>query len=569
MTTPQRQIDELILQLIDGVISDEGFGLLKQWVEHDQRAAEYYCRFLNDYAAVKMEIASRLDPSFSAPIDDALDRDLWEALAETEKTAPAIKTKPKVLRTPPQPVQMRPVEKASRKVNKSLLLTAVSSLAAFLMLATYVVLNPRTSPPIVGVLSAAVDARWAGCDKQPEPGHDLRAGMLTLQQGVAEIRLDSGATVILEGPAEVELHSVNSLYLHQGSLVATVRREAIGFVVNTSFGKVLDLGTEFAVRVASDSFSEIHVFQGEVKFYPESGGGSIVLPAGDARSIDSAGRLSAIAPRPEAFVRSHELHWRVLAQEGSDYHRWKAAMFDLHRDPSLRAHYLYEQGPSGEELLLNAAPITGGALNGLLGPDDRNPPTWVQGRWPQKHALRFERDKTQAVLVPAHSALAITGPITLSTWVYFPNETQRGGHLISSRQDNHVNFQFSLFDDQYSLTGQRNRFEFLRFETQNRLWCHSKRFDPQSGQWYHLAVTHDNKEAAFYVNGRLFERKAYKIRPEPVAAEVVIGAMKIQGQYELPAGDFDGIVDELMIFDRCLSDDEIQRIYEAGRPALR
>ena len=98
---------------------------------------------------------------------------------------------------------------------------------------------------------------------------------------------------------------------------------------------------------------------------------------------------------------------------------------------------------------------------------------------------------------------------------------------------------------------------------------HSKRFDPQSGQWYHLAVTHDNKEAAFYVNGRLFERKAYKIRPEPVAAEVVIGAMKIQGQYELPAGDFDGIVDELMIFDRCLSDDEIQRIYEAGRPALR
>ncbi len=570
MTQPiNRQMDELILQLIDGVISDEGFGVLKQWIKQDPQAAEYYCRFLNDYAAVKMEISSIPDRSESLSMEDGLDRDLWKALAETEKTAPTIKTERQAFRLPRQTVEMQPVEKTSKKINKSLLLTAISSLAAFLMLAVYVVLNPRTSPPIVGTLTRAIDARGADSAKL-DPGRDLRAGPFYLEQGLAEIRMDSGAAVILEGPAEVELQSVNSLFLRRGTLVATVGREAVGFVVNMPHGRVLDLGTEFAMQVKSEDLFEIHVFQGEVMFYPESDTRQMVLSAGHACSMMSGGTIDKIAVQPQAFVRSEEFASRVLAREGSDYHRWKASVFALHRDPSLRAHYVFDQNPlQRADQVLNAAARTKGTLNGLSGADGRHPPTWVQGRWPQKKAVRFERGKNQVILIPPDPALAVTGPITLSAWVYFPNETQMGGHLIACRQDNHVNFQFSVFDDEYTHTGQRNRFEFLRFDEQNRLWCHSKRFEPQPGQWYHFAVTHDNEKISFYVNGHCHEQKVYKMHPEPIPAEMIIGAMKVQGEYVLRDGDFDGVVDELMIFDRCLSGEEIEWIYQAGRPASK
>jgi hypothetical protein len=54
--------------------------------------------------------------------------------------------------------------------------------------------------------------------------------------------------------------------------------------------------------------------------------------------------------------------------------------------------------------------------------------------------------------------------------------------------------------------------------------------------------------------------------PDASAAEIVIGAIKINGSYVLPEGDFDGVVDELMIFNRCLNAGEIQKIYESGLP---
>ena len=269
-----------------------------------------------------------------------------------------------------------------------------------------------------------------------------------------------------------------------------------------------------------------------------------------------------------SFVRSKELVSRVLARSGSDYHRWRVSICDLHRDPSLRAHYFYDQDSSVRSgQIVNAAPLTVGTLNGRMAPDDRAAPAWAQGRWPQKAAVRFERGKDQAIVIPADPALAINGPITISAWVYYPDAARMGGHLVSCRQDTQVNFQFSIFDGNYSMTGQRNRFEFLRYNDRDSNWCHSGRFDQKVGQWYHFAVTHDNQKTAFYVNGECFERKAYRAIVDSVAAEIVLGAMKTKNAYVLPDGDFDGVVDELMIFARCFGDSEIQGIYEAGRPA--
>lgn len=559
----QKQIDELLLQLIDGVISDDEFGRLKSWFDGDAAAAGYFCRFVSDYAAVKTEIGSRIGAAQPAVISDGLDRELWNALAESEKTAPAIQTRPRFSR-PTVVVETAPVETLPKKVNKSLFLAAMASLAAFLLLAAYVHYHPRHLAPIVGMLTEVDGAMWDEGSILVDANQDLRAGVLHLRKGVIGVRLDGGARVIVEGPAEVDFQSANSLFLRQGNLVATVGREAVGFVVNTPHGKVLDLGTEFAVQVVPDQPSEIHVFQGEVLFYPQADHSNFAVREGNARAVDAEGVTGAVPLRPESFVRSDELESRVLARGGSDYHRWRASISVLHRDPSLRAHYFYEDASSGP--IVNSAPLTAGGLNGLV-PADRTAPSQAPGRWPQKSAVRFERGKNHAIVIPADPALAIHGPVTISAWVYYPDAGQMGGHLVSCRGDSQVNYQFSIFDGHYSLTGQRNRFEFLRYSETDSNWCHSGRFDQSAGQWYHFAVTHDNRQTTFYVDGKRFERKAYAAKIDAVAAEIVLGAMKTNQSYVLPDGDFDGAVDELMIFARCLSDGEIQAMYEAGRPS--
>lgn len=562
-------IDELLLQMIDGVISDEGFVYLKEWFDETSGAAEYFAKFVSDYAAIKTEFSSRLGEMKPEIASDGLDPELWGALAETEKTAPTIQmrrssSKPSVI------VDMQPVERLPRKINKTLIAATMSSLAAFLVLAAYVHFNPRTLSPIVGVLTEAAEVQWDPQTHGVVAGQDLRAGTLVLLKGVVGIRLDSGARIVVEGPSEIELQSINSVHLRRGSLVATVGREAVGFVVNTPHGKVLDLGTEFGVRVDRDDLSEIHVFQGEVLLYPEFGENSIAVSAGRACSFGSDSAVEPSPLRPQSFVRSKELVSRVLAGQGVDYHRWKSSMYAWHRDPSLRAHYLFEQRPSSDtEPLVNSAPLTSGRLGGSAASDERSGPTWVEGRWPQKAAVRFERGKDQVLLVEADPALSIRGPITISTWVYYPDAERMGGHLVSCREEYRVNYQFSIFDGHYVYDYQGNRFEFLRYNDRSEKGCYSKTFMQQAGQWYHFAVTHDTETVRFYVNGELFEEKAYKTHLDPFETGLVLGAMKLGDRYVLKEGDFDGVVDELMIFARHLSDDELKQLYEAGLPASK
>ena len=67
------------------------------------------------------------------------------------------------------------------------------------------------------------------------------------------------------------------------------------------------------------------------------------------------------------------------------------------------------------------------------------------------------------------------------------------------------------------------------------------------------------------MNGELFEETSYKGMADPLSADIVIGAMK-KGDYILGQGDFNGIVDELMIFSRALSEQELRAVYLAGKP---
>ena len=81
----------------------------------------------------------------------------------------------------------------------------------------------------------------------------------------------------------------------------------------------------------------------------------------------------------------------------------------------------------------------------------------------------------------------------------------------------------------------------------------------QNNTWYHAVMTYDGATLKVYVNGKLDGQKAVTgpiiTTPEPVR----IGGGAEDGCYQ---GYFDGMIDEPAIYNRALSAEEIQRIYQ-------
>jgi Concanavalin A-like lectin/glucanases superfamily len=110
----------------------------------------------------------------------------------------------------------------------------------------------------------AVTWELAG-EPHPSEGDVLGAGRLRLKSGRATISLLSGVMMVVEGPADVELVSVDRIYCRRGKVRSRVPKGAEGFVVSAPGSAVIDMGTEFAVNLTADGRTRGRVFEGEVE----------------------------------------------------------------------------------------------------------------------------------------------------------------------------------------------------------------------------------------------------------------------------------------------------------------
>jgi ferric-dicitrate binding protein FerR (iron transport regulator) len=158
--------------------------------------------------------------------------------------------------------------------------------------------------PVVAWLVNAQNCEWS----EAGPLGNMRAGnTLQLERGLAEIRFDCGARVVLEGPAKLELVSGRSARLLHGKLTARVPEPAAGFAILSPQGKVIDLGTEFGVAVADTGATDVYVFEGKVVARPVADGetGAVSLTRNQSAHI-AAGKITVEPNEKDAtrFVRA-------------------------------------------------------------------------------------------------------------------------------------------------------------------------------------------------------------------------------------------------------------------------
>ncbi|MBX3412462.1 MAG: FecR domain-containing protein [Pirellulales bacterium] len=152
------------------------------------------------------------------------------------------------------------------------------------------------SPPSVAIatLAAAVDCDWETGSLPTHAGARLSTGTLRLNAGIAQLDYDSGARVVLQGPAVFEVTATNAGLLSVGQLVARVSPAAVGFTIRTPSAAVVDLGTEFGVIAEARGATEVHVFDGLVELnlsaaaeQPNLPSAPITVAAGQARRLEA------------------------------------------------------------------------------------------------------------------------------------------------------------------------------------------------------------------------------------------------------------------------------------------
>ena len=85
-------------------------------------------------------------------------------------------------------------------------------------------------------------------------------------------------------------------------------------------------------------------------------------------------------------------------------------------------------------------------------------------------------------------------------------------------------------------------------------WAASDGLIPETNTWYHLAGTWGEGGIKLYVNGALAGQNTFEPTP-PKSAVNLIGSSSWQGSF------IDGSIDEVRIYDRMLTEEEVRRLY--------
>jgi hypothetical protein len=443
-------------------------------------------------------------------------------------------------------------------------------------------------PAVVGRITGTADCRFAADSKTKAPRQKSVVSLgdkIALISGLLEITYDTGARVILQGPVEYEVESAAGGFLSLGKLTARVEtakpqdqrpKTLIShpssliphplFSVRTPTATVTDLGTEFGVEVARDGRLEVHVLKGSVQaqFHDANGRNvqTVQLVGGEARRyLPATGRAVQAAKQPwgdvavipldrAGFERMH------IVKPDERYQRWLAHSRQLRNDPSLVAYYPFESMGRDSWLLTNAA-ATGEALAGRI-----EGPLWSAGRFPGKVALRFRGPGTSdRVILPEQERFKFTGPFSVAVW-FRPERFQSRYYGLVAKGDSSWRLQ------QYKTTD-RLCFDTSRQAAEGAYVVDATvgRTEIADGRW-HLATSvyapaGNAADKALYVDGRLEARNSVPLPLHQNDEPVWLGA-----NGAVPQCEFRGVIDEVAIFSRALSADEVARMFDKGNPEL-
>lgn len=549
------KIGDLFALAMDGEISDDQFESLRILLKEDAALRDYY------YHLVNLEVSLRdaqEDSAFGEEFSDELyDKELWTALQHREQQAPAIEI-PRG-RSERELIQTVEYRKEDRVIPKSQMYTVILSLAAVLLIVVGVHFLPSGTVRPVASITGEFGARWRDPQELLPKGTRLwnDGYIYLLDKGILEISFDSGAVVLIEAPARVEVINENEMTF-EGMCTAQVPPSAHGFTINTKNSKVVDLGTQFGLRTRDNgAATEVYVLKGKVEVAPAGTSNRVLkqlINAGQGYRIEQSGKIAKVSLQQNTFQWETPSPYEQAVYTTNPINYWR---FD--RDNQSRLTNEINRGSTQN----NAMGFFGRIPGPDLGSSKPNNALWLPGG--------VLNNTGHALLTDHGEQLMKTGSYSIAMWIR--PETVHAQNLSGIQNiivySDHEQGTMRRFTNQIYLT-KDFRFAFYVATAEPRIPAIEMTEPVQLDTWYHVVATYSTNNAMrLFVNGQLEASTLLLSPPETDNWQGILGCITgdIVPQTEYTKYSFKGAVDEISQYNRELSVQEVHRLYEAaGRP---
>jgi hypothetical protein len=344
----------------------------------------------------------------------------------------------------------------------------------------------------------------------------------------------------MRSPARFAIIDRMNMALDEGALRAVVPSSATGFSVYASDVRYEDLGTEFGVAVGKQpGESQLHVFEGRV---------DLKTPQGKVLSTVEIGEsVRVTGGKVEPTSLEHLEQFPTAATIGQE--KWLNWRERLEKDPSLLCYYPFMPELADRGLLKNHAP-SGARMDGRI-----EGARWVTGRWPGKKALLFDRDGD-------HIKVEIPGEfrqLTVTAWIYLDRCDFALNAIFNSDS-----WRPGALHCQLTRTGNFVFGHWAKKPQRKQLGPHVA-----VGRWTHVAAVadFDGPGTKTFINGELAE----EVKLSSFPGTLKPGSCRIGDWFphtdpsSIPRRGFRGRIDEIALWRRAISPQEIREMVAAGR----
>ena len=547
------EVIELVSELTDGSLSAAGRDRLRELLAEHPAALDWYSQWMELHSLLYLDlqhpseavITPHLTPSLTlAPKSPGISsRGRW-LVRIVGTTAAAIAATLLVMAFNPAPAPEPNVAAARRD---QLHTPAPPKIVEF----------QRDERNAVAVLSQVADATWP--DSIPlDVGSPVPSGRFEIESGLVQLDFLSGANLVVEGPAQLDLTSNMRVVCLKGKVRAHIPPQAHGFTIDTPHHRTVDLGTEFAINVGDDQQTEVHVLDGEVELYDMDAAEKPtnrrnLLIGNGVRALPS-GEVSDIEADAEKFVGAEELLSRSNVQSASRYAKWREHSEQMRNNSDVVAYYSFEDHRPWHRQLRQDGPLTDpGLIGALVGC------RWADGRWPGKPALEFKSTEDRIRLnIPGEYK-----SMTLACWVRIDGfDRWLSSLLLTEGHDlGEVHWQFTE-TGQLLLGVKAEANESQEYLTDTVLR------PVDLGRWVHVACVYDQAEGqvVHYVDGRRVSTIPIILDSPLRFGTAEIGNWVAEDLQDHRIRSLNGRMDEFVLLGTSVADDDVRAMYEAGRP---
>ncbi len=208
-----------------------------------------------------------------------------------------------------------PMERVVARRQRRYLRTAVMSTAAVLLVSAVIaglIMATQPKPPRL-TATATADTRWTVDGEVQDPSKGewavTKGATVRVLSGTVKLQPESGAALVMQGPAHVSFPELEKPVLHHGWLWIDTADSSRPFEVSTPELLVRDIGTRFGVRVPRQGPAEVHLIDGRVDVFAKSTLDKIVSLETEERGIgiSATGELTGTALERDPFPDLDEL----------------------------------------------------------------------------------------------------------------------------------------------------------------------------------------------------------------------------------------------------------------------